>query len=65
VESTKPTLKDKIGGTIGFILFFVIIGSFIYYTFIAELEPPKSMTAQEQRELEQKLINRYGSLENA
>jgi len=65
MESTKSTMKDKIGQTVGIILFFVIIFSFIYYKFIAEPEPQKNMSAQEQRELEKKLIDRYGSLENA
>lgn len=43
----------------------LIILSFIYYEFIATPEPPKYMTTQEKRELERKLIDRYGSLENA
>lgn len=32
---------------------------------MASAEPPKYMTTQEKRELERKLIDRYGSLENA
>ena len=55
--------KEIIFSVIGFIIIVIALGSWIYDKFFyqPQIDIP---TAQEERELRQKLIYRYGSLEN-
>ena len=57
--------KEKFWAFVGVLIILIGISSFTYYTFFYKPQPRKFMTAQEQRELEEKLIERYGSLEAA
>jgi len=64
MEKKITTAKETIFTIIGGIIIIIAIGAFIYDKFFYEPKPYVPMSAQERKELEQKLIDRYGSLEN-
>jgi len=63
LRSNLSSIKETVGTIIGFIIIIIAVGSLIYDKFFykPEINIP---TAQQEKELEQKLINRYGSLDN-
>jgi len=65
MEKKVTTTKETIFTILGGIIIIIAIGAFIYDKFFYKPEPYMPMSAQERKELEQKLIERYGSLENA
>lgn len=64
MDKKTTTTKETIFAIIGGIIIIIVIGTFIYDKFFYEQEPYMPMSAQERKELEQKLIDRYGSLDN-
>ncbi|MDD2656321.1 MAG: hypothetical protein PHQ18_01980 [Patescibacteria group bacterium] len=58
-------IKEKIGEILFISIIIIMIGGFIYTKFFEEPKKPTYMSIEEQKELEQKLIDRYGSIENA
>lgn len=64
MDKKTTTVKETIFTIIGCIIITIAIGAFIYDKFFYEPEPYVPMPAQERKKLEQKLIDRYGSLDN-
>ncbi len=58
------TIKEAIFIVLGCIIIIIAISGFVYDKFFYEPEPYIPMSAQERKELEQRLIDRYGSLDN-